>query len=126
MVFNKNFSKTSSHTIYPIYNEEAEKADYVDPYNDSPYLISSLQKLRKKTSCKKKRKIIKEFLENYEDEIAQKPATNISTKIDDRKITSSFADYARASYNKVLKDLENIQTLLDRLDVNEPDTIKII
>ncbi|MCG2793503.1 MAG: hypothetical protein L6262_08165 [Weeksellaceae bacterium] len=82
--------------------------------------------MRKKTSCKKKRKIIKEFLENYEDEIAQKPATNISTKIDDRKITSSFADYARASYNKVLKDLENIQTLLDRLDVNEPDTIKII
>ena len=46
--------------------------------------------------------------------------------IDEMNPTASFADYAKSSYQKVLKDLENLQMLIDKLDGNEPSSMKMI
>lgn len=126
MIFDKNFLKPSNENSYHIYQEESGNADFVNPYNDSPYLISSLQKLRSKVICKKKRRAIDECLNHYKDNSVENPEINVFKNIDDMNTTTSFADYAKASYHKVLKDLENVQKLIDKLDVNEPDTIRII
>lgn len=126
MIFDKNFLKPSNDNSYHVYQEESGNADFINPYNDSPYLISSLQKLRTKVICKKKRKAIEDCLENYKDDTVQNPEINVFKSVDEMNTTASFADYARSSYQKVLKDLENIQKLIDKLDVNDPDTIRII
>jgi len=126
MIFDKNFLKPSNDNSYHVYQEESGNADFVNPYNDSPYVISSLQKLRTKVICKKKRKAIEDCLENYKGDTVQNPEINVFKSVDDMNTTASFSDYARSSYQKVLKDLENIQKLIDKLDVNEPDTIRII
>jgi len=126
MIFDKNFLKPSSENSYHVYQEESGNADFVNPYNDSPYLISSLQKLRSKVICKKKRKAIDECLDNYRDDTVENPEINVFKSVDEMNTTASFSDYARSSYQKVLKDLENIQKLIDKLDVNDPDTIRII
>ena len=126
MIFDKNFLKPSNENTYHVYQEESGNSDFVNPYNDSPYLISSLQKLRSKVICKKKRRAIDECLDNYKDDTVANPEINVFKSVEDMNTTASFADYARSSYQKVLKDLENIQKLIDKLDINEPDTIRII
>lgn len=126
MIFDKNYLKPGNETSFHVYQEESAQSDFVNPYNDSPYLISSLQKLRNKVSCKRKRKAIEDCLENYKDDTVENPEINVFKSVDDMNTSASFADYARSSYQKVLKDLENIQKLIDKLDVNDPDTIRII
>ena len=54
------------------------------------------------------------------------PEINVFKSVDDMNPTASFSDYAKASYLKVLKDLENIQKLIDKLDINDPDNVRII
>ncbi|KFC19174.1 hypothetical protein [Chryseobacterium sp. FH1] len=126
MIFDKNYLKPSNETAYHVYQEESEQSDFVNPYNDSPYLISSLQKLRNKVSCKRKRKAIEDCLENYKHDTVENPEINVFKNVDDLNTTASFADYARSSYQKVLKDIENLQKLMDKLDMNEPDSVRII
>lgn len=126
MIFDKNFIKPSNENSYHVYQEESGNADFVNPYNDSPYMISSLQKLRNKVVCKRKRKAINDCLNNYKDNMVMNPEINVFKNVSDMNTTASFADYAKSSYQKVLKDLENIQKLIDKLDINEPDTIRII
>ena len=126
MIFDKNFIKPSNESTYHVYQEESGNADFINPYNDSPYLISSLQKLKSKVVCKRKRKAINECLNNYKDDMVANPEINVFKNVDEMNTTASFADYARASYLKVLKDLENIQKLIDKLDINDPDNVRII
>ncbi|MCD9855799.1 hypothetical protein LUD75_13830 [Epilithonimonas sp. JDS] len=126
MIFDKNFLTPSNENTYHVYQEESGNADFVNPYNDSPYLISSLKKLKSKVICKRKKKAIEDCLANYKDDTVENPEINVFKNVDDMNTTASFADYARSSYQKVLKDLENIQKLIDKLDINEPDTIRII
>jgi len=126
MIFDKNFLTPSNENTYHVYQEESGNADFVNPYNDSPYLISSLKKLKSKVICKRKKKAIEDCLDNYKDDTVENPEINVFKNVDEMNTTASFADYARSSYQKVLKDLENIQKLIDKLDINEPDTIRII
>ena len=126
MIFDKNYLKPSNETSYHVYQEESAQSDFVNPYNDSPYLIRSLQKLKNKVSCKRKRKAIEDCLENYKDDTVENPEINVFKSVDDMNTTASFADYARSSYQKVLKDIENLQKLMDKLDINEPDSVRII
>ena len=58
--------------------------------------------------------------------MVENPEINVFKSVDDMNTTASFADYARSSYQKVLKDIENLQKLMDKLDMNEPDSIRII
>ncbi|MBP6576700.1 MAG: hypothetical protein KA796_13360 [Chryseobacterium sp.] len=126
MIFDKNYLKPSNEISYHVYQEETSQNDFVNPYNDSPYLISSLQKLKNKVICKKKKKIIEECLDNYAEDTVKNPEINVFKNIDEMNPTASFADYAKSSYQKVLKDLENLQMLIDKLDGNEPSSMKMI
>lgn len=126
MIFDKNFLTPSNENTYHVYQEESGNADFVNPYNDSPYLIGSLKKLKSKVICKRKKKVIEDCLANYKYDTVENPEINVFKNVDEMNTTASFADYARSSYQKVLKDLENIQKLIDKLDINEPDTIRII
>jgi len=126
MIFDKNFLKSHNDNAYDVYKEESGSADFVNPYNDSPYLISSLQKLRSKVVCKKKKKVIEECLSDYSNDIVENPELNPFTDPDQPPQPESFADYAKLSYQKVIKDLQNIQKLIDKLDGNEPDSLRII
>ena len=60
MIFDKNYLKPSNEISYHVYQEETSQNDFVNPYNDRPYLISSLQKLKNKKKKKKKKKIKKQ------------------------------------------------------------------
>lgn len=126
MIFDKNFLKPNNEMTYHVYQEESENADFVNPYNDNPYMLSSLQKIKKFTHCKKKKNIIDSCLNEYSNDLVESPELNIFKSPEQITSSSSFADYAKSSYQKVLKDLENIQKLIDKLDVNEPDTVRII
>ena len=126
MIFDKNFLKPSTESTYHIYQEESGSADFVNPYNDNPYMISSLQKLKKNLRCKKKKSIIESCLDDYRIDAVENPEIKPFQDLDQIQTTVSFADYARSSYQKVLKDLENIQKLIDKLDINDPDSIRII
>ncbi|WP_379963202.1 hypothetical protein [Epilithonimonas sp. UC225_85] len=126
MIFDKNYLKPGNETTFHVYQEESNHADLINPYNDSPYMISSLRKIKNKMVCKKKRKIIEECLNNYNSDSVENPELNILVTPDQMTSSASFATYAKSSYQKVLKDLENIQNLIDKLDMNEPDTIRII
>jgi hypothetical protein len=118
MIFDKNYLKPSNDSSYFVYQEEQENTNFINPYNDNPYMISSLQKLKNKVTCKRKKSIINECLNDYSDHIVENPQLNL---FESEEITSkaSFTDYARSSYQKVLKDLENIQRLIDKLNINE-------
>ncbi|RZJ37991.1 MAG: hypothetical protein EOO18_04470 [Chryseobacterium sp.] len=125
MIFDKNFLKPNNEMTYHVYQEESENTDFVNPYNDNPYMISSLRKLKNITRCKKKRSIFNACLDEYSGDAVDNPEINIF-KTDQITSSSSFADYAKSSYQKVLKDLENIQKLIDKLDGNEPDSLRMI
>ncbi|WP_028121550.1 hypothetical protein [Epilithonimonas tenax] len=126
MIFDKNFLKPNNEMTYHVYQEESENADFINPYNDNPYMLSSLQKIKNRTRCQKKKAIINACLDAYSNDLVENPEINIFKNPDQISPSSSFAAYAKSSYQKVLKDLENIQKLIDKLDVNEPDTIRII
>lgn len=126
MIFDKNYLKPSNEISYHVYQEDTAQSDFVNPYNDSPYLIASLQKLRNKVSCKNKKKIIEDCLENYSENNVENPELNIFKSVDEMSTTASFSDYAKASYKKVLKDLENIQLIIDKLEGNESSSLKLI
>ena len=126
MIFDKNYLKPNNETFYHVYQEETAKSDFVNPYNDSPYLIASLQKLKKKVMCNRRKKAIEDCLNNYQQDTVENPEINIFKSLDEKSTTASFADYAKASYQKVLKALENIQLLIDKLEGNEPDKVTII
>ncbi|MPS74893.1 MAG: hypothetical protein E2590_17315 [Chryseobacterium sp.] len=120
MIFDKNYLKPNNDSSYFVYQEEHENTNFINPYNDNPYMISSLQKLKKRMTCKKKQSIINECLEDYRDHIVENPQINNVFETEDvHPPKASLAEYARSSYQKVLKDLENIQTLIDKLSINE-------
>ncbi|GGG66085.1 hypothetical protein [Epilithonimonas arachidiradicis] len=120
MIFDKNYLKPSNDSSYFVYQEEQENTNFINPYNDNPYMISSLQKLKKRMTCKKKQSIVNECLNDYKDHIVEHPQINHAFETEDIKPPkASFAEYARSSYQKVLKDLENIQKLIDKLSINE-------
>lgn len=54
MIFDKNYLTPNNDNSYFVYQEEQDNAGFVNPYNDNPYMISSLQKLKKQIKCKKR------------------------------------------------------------------------
>lgn len=56
MIFDKNYLKPGNETTFHVYQEESNHADLINPYNDSPYMISSLRKIKNKMVCKKREK----------------------------------------------------------------------
>lgn len=118
MIFDKNFFKMTGEDGFFIYQEQ-EKTGFVNPYNDNPYMISSLKKLKKRIACSKKQSIINECLDNYNDDAVDKPQLNMVFENDTKTTTSGLADYARASYQKVMKDLEQLQNLIEKFSINE-------
>jgi hypothetical protein len=120
MIFDKNYNKPSNDNPYFVYQEEQENPSFNNPYNDNPYMISSLQKIKKHIKCKKKKAAIDECLDDYKDQIVDRPQlNNIFEPSDMQAPKATIADYAKSSYQKVLKDLENIQKLLDQFSINE-------
>ena len=121
MIFDKNHLKSNNDIRYLVYHEDNTDAGFSTPYNDNPYMLSSLKKLKKNITCKKKKRAIKECLENYKDDIVERPQINNAFDTEDQQSSSkaNFADYAKASYQKVLKDIENIQKLMEQLSINQ-------
>lgn len=121
MIFDKNHLKPNNDIRYLVYHEDNTDAGLSTPYNDNPYMLSSLKKLKKNITCKKKKRAIKECLENYKDDIVERPQINNAFDTEDQQSSSkaNFADYAKASYQKVLKDIENLQKLMEQLSINE-------
>ncbi|OJX28461.1 MAG: hypothetical protein BGO86_07580 [Chryseobacterium sp. 36-9] len=120
MIFDKNFLKMPGDDGFFIYQGEQDNSNFVNPYNDNPYMISSLQKLKKRMTCRKKQSIVNQCLDEYKDHMVENPQLNHVFEIEDiRPSKVSFAEYAKSSYQKVLKDLENIQKLIDQLSINE-------
>ena len=120
MIFDKNYLKPSNENAYFVYQEEQENTSFNNPYNDNPYMISSLQKIKRHLKCKKKKAVIDECLDDYKDQIVDRPQLNhVFEPNDIQAPKATIADYAKASYQKVLKDLENIQKLLDQLNTHE-------
>ncbi|SHJ88691.1 hypothetical protein [Epilithonimonas mollis] len=119
MIFDKNFLKSSGEDGFFIFQEDQGNSSFVNPYNDNPYMISSLQKLKNRISCKKKQSVIDSCLDDYKDQIVEHPQMNHVFDNDLQPQPNSFAAYAKSSYQKVLKDLEHLQNLIDQLGVNE-------
>jgi len=120
MIFDKNYLRPSNDSSYFVYQEEQENTNFNNPYNDNPYMISSLQKIKRHIKCKKKQAAIDSCLADYKDQIVESPQLNHVFDTDEmEKPKASISDYAKSSYQKVLKDLENIQKLLDQLSINE-------
>lgn len=81
-------------------------------------MISSLQKLKKHIKCDRKRSVIDHCLADYSTDIVDEPQISIfETELPTSK--TSLANYAKSSYQKVIKDLEHIQRLIDQLGINE-------
>lgn len=119
MIFDKNYLSTNSDNSYVVYQEEQDNASFVNPYNDNPYMISSLQKLKKHIKCDRKRSVIDHCLADYSTDIVDEPQINSVFETELQTSKTSLADYAKSSYQKVIKDLEHIQKLIDQLGINE-------
>lgn len=120
MIFDKNYLKPSNDSSYFVYQEEQEDTSFNNPYNDNPYMISSLQKIKRHIKCNKKKAAIDSCLADYNDQMIENPQLNHVFDIDEtEKPKASLSDYAKSSYQKVLKDLDNIQKLLDQFSINE-------
>lgn len=103
-----------------IFQEDQVNGSFVNPYNDNPYIISSLQRLKQRLTCKRKQSVVDRCLDDYKDQSVDNPQLNhIFETGDMQPQKSSLADYAKSSYQKVLKDLDNIQMLIDQLGINE-------
>lgn len=119
MIFDKNFLKTNGEDGFFIFQEEQGNSSLVNPYNDNPYMISSLQKLKQRLTCSRKQSVIDACLDDYKDDIVEQPQLNTVFETELQPERTSFADYARSSYQKVIKDLEHLQNLIDKLSINE-------
>lgn len=120
MIFDKNYLTPNNDNSYFVYQEEQDNAGFINPYNDNPYMISSLQKLKKQIKCKNKKSVIARCLADYSADIVERPQINTAFGSEIMPASkSSLSDYARSSYQKVIKDLENLQKLIDQLSINE-------
>lgn len=119
MIFDKNFLKTNGEDGFFIFQEEQGNGTLVNPYNDSPYMISSLQKLKQRLTCSRKLSAVDACLDEYRQDIVEHPQLNTVFDTEQQPERNSFAEYARSSYQKVLKDLEHLQTLIDKFSINE-------
>lgn len=121
MIFDKNYHKPNNDIRYLVYHEDNADAGFSNPYNDNPYMLSSLQKLKNNITCKKKKRAVIQCLGNYKNDIVENPQINnvFETENMQHYPKSNFPDYAKASYQKVLKDIENLQKLMEQLSINE-------
>lgn len=119
MIFDKNYHSANSDNTYIVYQEEQDNASFVNPYNDNPYMISSLQKLKKHIKCDRKRSVIDHCLADYSTDILDQPQINNVFETELPTSKTSLANYAKSSYQKVIKDLQHIQRLIDQLGINE-------
>jgi len=76
MIFDKNFLKMPGDDGFFIYQGEQDNSNFVNPYNDNPYMISSLQKLKKRMTCRKKQSIVNQCLDEYKDHMVENPQLN--------------------------------------------------
>lgn len=68
----------------------------------------------------KKKSVIASCLADYRADIVERPQINTAFGSEIMPASkSSLSDYARSSYQKVIKDLENLQKLIDQLSINE-------
>ncbi len=116
MIFDKNFLKMNGEDGFFIFQGNSS---LINPYNDNPYIISSLQRLKQRLTCRRKQSVLDACLDDYKDDIVDKPqlSTVFDTELQPER--NSFKDYAKSSYKKVLKDLEHLQNLIDKLSINE-------
>ncbi len=119
MIFDKNFLKMAGEDGFFIFQGEQENSSFVNPYNDNPYMLSSLKKLKERITCKKKQSAIDACLDDYKDDIVETPQINSVFETDLKPERNTFAEYARSSYQKVLKDISHLQNLIDQLGINE-------
>lgn len=119
MIFDKNFLKMAGEDGFFIFQGEQENSSFVNPYNDNPYMLSSLKRLKDRITCKRKQSAIDACLEDYKEDIVENPQLNTVFETDIKPERNTFADYAKSSYQKVLKDIEHLQNLIDQLGVNE-------
>ena len=119
MIFDNKFLNMTGEDGFFIFQGEQEKSSFVNPYNDNPYMLSSLKRLKNRITCKTKRSAIDACLNDYKDDIVEKPQFNTVYEEGLQPERNSFADYAKSSYRKVMKDIEHLQNLIDQLSVNE-------
>lgn len=119
MIFDNKFLKMTGEDGFFIFQGAQEKSSFVNPYNDNPYMLSSLKRLKNRITCKRKRSAIDACLNDYKDDIVEKPQFNTVYEEGLQPERNSFADYAKSSYRKVMKDIEHLQNLIDQLSVNE-------
>ena len=119
MIFDNKFLKMTGEDGFFIFQRAQEKSSFVNPYNDNPYMLSSLKRLKNRIICKRKRSAIDACLNDYKDDIVEKPQFNTVYEEGLQPERNSFADYAKSSYRKVMKDIEHLQNLIDQLSVNE-------
>jgi len=63
--------------------------------------------------------VIDACLDDYKDDIVEKPQLNTVFETNLQPERNSFKDYAKSSYQKVMKDIEHLQNLIDKLSINE-------
>ena len=119
MIFDNKFLKMTGEDGFFIFQGEQEKSSFVNPYNDNPYMLSSLKRLKNRITCKRKRSAIDACLNDYKDDIVENPQFNTVYEEGLQPERNRFADYAKSSYRKVMKDIEHLQNLIDQLSVNE-------
>jgi len=119
MIFDNKFLKMTGEDGFFIFQGDQEKSSFVNPYNDNPYMLSSLKRLKDRITCKRKQSAIEACLEDYKDDIVEKPQFNTVYEKGLKPERNSFVEYAKSSYHKVLKDIEHLQNLIDQLGVNE-------
>lgn len=119
MIFDNKFLKMTGEDGFFIFQGEQEKSSFVNPYNDNPYMLSSLKRLKNRITCKRKQSAIEACLEDYKDDIVEKPQFNTVYEEGLQPERNRFADYAKSSYRKVMKDIEHLQNLIDQFSVNE-------
>lgn len=69
MIFDNKFLKMTGEDGFFIFQGEQEKSSFVNPYNDNPYMLSSLKRLKNRITCKRKRSAIDACLNDYKDDI---------------------------------------------------------
>ena len=119
MKFDNKFFIMTGEDGFFLFQKKKKKSSFVNPYNDNPYMLSSFIFLNNRITCKRKRSAIDACLNDYKDDIVEKPQFNTVYEEGLQPERNSFADYAKSSYRKVMKDIEHLQNLIDQLSVNE-------
>jgi hypothetical protein len=82
-------------------------------HGDKSFILNSLQKIKNNTICKMKKKAINKLIKEYTHHLNQYIENeNIHSKPDNYELSPV---YARQSYNKVLKEDEYLQKVLNFL-----------